>query len=119
MCSVFYGVTNSRSNIYRCWQCGDEGQDNVMGGVFRCSGNMCGRFYHRHCVELNTNSLIKADLDEVQRCGLPSGSVIKACVCVLSCLRAERYQPESVIPIKKSLPSGQRFLRKAMDLPYF
>lgn len=37
-----------------------------MGGVFRCSVNNCGRFYHRHCVELNANSVIKADLDEVR-----------------------------------------------------
>lgn len=54
------------SVCYSCWQCGDEGQDNVMGGVFRCSVNNCGRFYHRHCVELNANSAIKADLDEVR-----------------------------------------------------
>lgn len=52
--------------MHRCWQCGDSGQDNVAGGVFRCSVASCGRFYHRHCVELNTNSTVRADIDEVQ-----------------------------------------------------
>lgn len=51
--------------VPRCWQCGDSGQDNVVGGVFRCSIPSCGRFYHRHCVELNTNSNVRADADEV------------------------------------------------------
>lgn len=38
-----------------------------MGGVFKCMVPSCGRFYHRHCVELNSNSVIKQDLDEVRR----------------------------------------------------
>ncbi|CBJ25830.1 conserved unknown protein [Ectocarpus siliculosus] len=49
---------------HECWQCGDYGQDNVVGGVFRCGVPSCGRFYHRHCVELNKNSVVKADVDE-------------------------------------------------------
>lgn len=36
-----------------------------MGGVFRCMSNNCGRFYHSHCVELNSNSQVKLALDEV------------------------------------------------------
>eukprot|EP00752_Nemacystus_decipiens_P018016 g16149.t1 len=50
---------------HECWQCGDSGQDNVVGGVFRCSVPTCGRYYHRHCVELNQNSHVRADVDEV------------------------------------------------------
>lgn len=49
----------------RCWQCGDYGQDNEVGGVFRCGVPSCGRFYHRHCVDFNKNSVVKADVDEV------------------------------------------------------
>lgn len=37
-----------------------------MGGVFRCGVHNCGRFYHRHCVELNSNCTVKSsDVDEV------------------------------------------------------
>ncbi|CAN0091057.1 unnamed protein product [Scytosiphon promiscuus] len=57
---------------HACWQCGDSGQDNVTGGVFRCGVPTCGRFYHRHCVELNTNSTaIRAGVDNEGEDGQP------------------------------------------------
>ncbi|CAN0387472.1 unnamed protein product, partial [Discosporangium mesarthrocarpum] len=37
----------------RCWLCRDKGRDGVSGGVFKCSLQACGRFYHRACVELD------------------------------------------------------------------
>ncbi|CAN0045020.1 unnamed protein product, partial [Laminaria digitata] len=60
----WFCATARGGSTSKCWQCGDSGQDNVMGGVFRCGANSCGRFYHRHCVELNSNSTVRVDLDE-------------------------------------------------------
>jgi hypothetical protein len=45
-----------RNNEQKCFACARNGTINAKGGVFRCSVQSCGRFYHQSCVDDNSLS---------------------------------------------------------------